>query len=198
MILRCLRCNREWCSRSDDPRRCGKCKSPYWDREKVLDEASVSVESRGVYDSSGREGSKAKIKTRQKGGGGSEVDRDTGERYSGSGVAVEVATGKEEGTGGASQEPELEAVEPELSDEDIPAAEELESTGERSHIPWNTKGTAMLEAILRASKAQEKPEDQPDVPVCGFETFNGEDGENYRCQLPAHGIKVKHGKWLKV
>lgn len=35
-ILRCKRCGREWCSRSENPYRCGKCKTPYWDRERVL------------------------------------------------------------------------------------------------------------------------------------------------------------------
>src|ERR1017187_10033745 len=28
---------------------------------------------------------------------------------------------------------------------------------------------------------------------CGFEAYNDQDGETYRCCLPAHGSKVKHG-----
>jgi hypothetical protein len=28
----CLRCDKAWFSRTLRPRRCGKCKSPYWDR----------------------------------------------------------------------------------------------------------------------------------------------------------------------
>ena len=31
----CVRCGKEWCYRGiGRPVRCGKCKSPYWDREK--------------------------------------------------------------------------------------------------------------------------------------------------------------------
>lgn len=29
-VHRCQRCKRDWESRSKNPRRCGKCKSPYW------------------------------------------------------------------------------------------------------------------------------------------------------------------------
>jgi len=42
------------------------------------------------------------------------------------------------------------------------------------------------------------PEDHPLKPECGFESYNETDGETYRCTLPAHGIKVKHGGWVKV
>lgn len=41
-------------------------------------------------------------------------------------------------------------------------------------------------------------EDVPERPICGFEAFNEQDGENYRCELPAHGQKVKHGNWRKL
>jgi len=35
--LRCKRCKHEWHPRSNHrPVRCGKCKSPYWDREPVM------------------------------------------------------------------------------------------------------------------------------------------------------------------
>jgi len=34
-ILVCKRCGHEWPSKSKKPLRCGKCKSPYWDREKA-------------------------------------------------------------------------------------------------------------------------------------------------------------------
>lgn len=56
----CKRCGKEWVSREERPRRCGKCRSPYWDREKrgkgkrsvVDDETSyvdkVSKELRGA------------------------------------------------------------------------------------------------------------------------------------------------------
>jgi len=37
-----------------------------------------------------------------------------------------------------------------------------------------------------------------DERVCGWETYNDVDGENYRCGLPAHGAKVKHGNWVRV
>lgn len=33
----CKRCNHTWIPRSDNkPRVCSKCKSPYWDKERVL------------------------------------------------------------------------------------------------------------------------------------------------------------------
>ena len=38
----------------------------------------------------------------------------------------------------------------------------------------------------------------PDKPLCGFESWNELDGENYRCMLPVHGPKVKHGCWRKI
>jgi hypothetical protein len=31
-IQTCLRCQAQWCSRTDVPYRCGKCKTPYWDK----------------------------------------------------------------------------------------------------------------------------------------------------------------------
>ncbi len=41
-------------------------------------------------------------------------------------------------------------------------------------------------------------EDRPDKPICGFESYNQDDGEWYSCQLDAHGSKVKHGDWKKL
>lgn len=40
--------------------------------------------------------------------------------------------------------------------------------------------------------------DEPAKPICGAETWNELDGENYRCMLPVHGPKVKHGCWRKI
>lgn len=34
--------------------------------------------------------------------------------------------------------------------------------------------------------------------ICGFEAYNDGDGETYRCGLPKHGSKVKHGNWGKI
>jgi hypothetical protein len=34
--------------------------------------------------------------------------------------------------------------------------------------------------------------------ICGMESFNDGDGEVYRCCLPPHGPKVKHGAWMKL
>jgi hypothetical protein len=39
---------------------------------------------------------------------------------------------------------------------------------------------------------------KPDKPPCGFLAFNDQDGESYRCCLPDHGVKVKHGAWERV
>lgn len=33
--------------------------------------------------------------------------------------------------------------------------------------------------------------------LCGFRSYNGEDGEWYRCGFLEHSDKVKHGKWVK-
>lgn len=44
----CQRCKRNWCFRGEGkPRRCGKCKSPYWDRprEKELLAAAVKAKA---------------------------------------------------------------------------------------------------------------------------------------------------------
>lgn len=40
--------------------------------------------------------------------------------------------------------------------------------------------------------------DEPAKPICGAETWNEQDGENYRCTLAPHGPKVKHGCWRKI
>jgi hypothetical protein len=34
-IIRCCRCEREWCTRLENPYRCGKCGTPYWDKPRV-------------------------------------------------------------------------------------------------------------------------------------------------------------------
>lgn len=47
-ILECCRCGQEWASRSESPYRCGKCKSPYWDRPR---------NNANVEDRSGKTGS---------------------------------------------------------------------------------------------------------------------------------------------
>lgn len=31
-IHHCKRCNNDWSSKSENPKRCGRCKSPYWDK----------------------------------------------------------------------------------------------------------------------------------------------------------------------
>lgn len=36
--VKCKRCAHEWTPRKGEVRRCAKCKSPYWDRERVADE----------------------------------------------------------------------------------------------------------------------------------------------------------------
>lgn len=34
--------------------------------------------------------------------------------------------------------------------------------------------------------------------ICGFKSYNEEDGENYICGMAKHGPKVKHGGWIKA
>jgi hypothetical protein len=36
------------------------------------------------------------------------------------------------------------------------------------------------------------------VRVCGFSAYNESDGETYKCGLPVHPEKVKHGSWVRV
>ncbi len=38
----------------------------------------------------------------------------------------------------------------------------------------------------------------PEVDLCGCQSYNEVDGENYICCMEKHGPKVKHGDWLKV
>jgi len=33
-IHHCKRCNNDWASKSENPKRCGRCKSPYWAKER--------------------------------------------------------------------------------------------------------------------------------------------------------------------
>ena len=40
--------------------------------------------------------------------------------------------------------------------------------------------------------------DAQTVDLCGFVAYNEQDGENYRCCLSRHGVKQKHGGWVKV
>jgi DNA-directed RNA polymerase subunit RPC12/RpoP len=35
-IHKCLRCNHEWASKKEKPIRCAKCKTPYWDKERLI------------------------------------------------------------------------------------------------------------------------------------------------------------------
>ena len=49
-------------------------------------------------------------------------------------------------------------------------------------------------SVRRASEIDEAPEST----VCGFQAFNDQDGDTYRCGLAKHGPRVKHGNWAKV
>jgi len=40
--------------------------------------------------------------------------------------------------------------------------------------------------------------DHTEVDLCGFKSYNQEDGEDYICGKEVHGPKVKHGEWIKV
>lgn len=37
-----------------------------------------------------------------------------------------------------------------------------------------------------------------EVDLCGFESYNETDGENYVCGKEKHGPKVKHGEWIQI
>lgn len=37
-----------------------------------------------------------------------------------------------------------------------------------------------------------------EVDLCGFKSYNEEDGENYVCGKEVHDSKVNHGEWIKV
>jgi len=60
-----------------------------------------------------------------------------------------------------------------------------------------TSGRPETHRQTESNTASESVIDRPDRPICGFEAYNSEDGETYRCELPAHGPKVKHGAWRK-
>jgi hypothetical protein len=70
----------------------------------------------------------------------------------------------------------------------------LEPSGGDRLGPWTTKGTAMLEEILRASE----PPEEPEVLMCPFTEYDTDTGETYRCGREVHGPKVKHTRGEKV
>ena len=39
--LECKRCGHKWLPRKDEVMICPKCKSPYWDRERIIKEESI-------------------------------------------------------------------------------------------------------------------------------------------------------------
>jgi len=43
-IHHCKRCDSDWSSKSENPKRCGRCKSPYWDRERKVRPLTESLE----------------------------------------------------------------------------------------------------------------------------------------------------------
>lgn len=50
-IKDCLRCGRQWTYRGDGrPIRCGQCKSPYWDRERIKEAVDVNGRGAGVIE----------------------------------------------------------------------------------------------------------------------------------------------------
>jgi len=50
-----------------------------------------------------------------------------------------------------------------------------------------------VEDILRGVR-----KNAPEPEYCTHEQYNEVDGEDYRCGLPEHGMKVKHGNWVRV
>lgn len=56
----------------------------------------------------------------------------------------------------------------------------------------------------RESRSSDHCDVEPDdervgiAPICGFQAYNENDGETYRCRLPVHGPKIKHGVWEKI
>jgi hypothetical protein len=76
-IKYCNACGEQWCFRGTGrPLRCGKCKSPYWDREKV---AAIGLKNEGGGEKSvaakSRAGSRSKGRTPVDGGAGSKTGR---------------------------------------------------------------------------------------------------------------------------
>ncbi len=135
----CKRCGESWCFRGDgNPLRCGKCKSPYWDRERV----NANRTNQG----GGRDGSVVYSEGR---------GIDSGDQNRGREIP-------------SVRQQEVGSISPSQSGFDEMLGGDEEAIGE------------------------------PDKPLCGFESWNEQDGENYRCMLPAHGPKVKHGCWRKI
>ena len=158
-IKHCNVCGADWCYRgSGRALRCGKCKSPYWDKERVY----VGV-------ASGEGAKEARVKTGNKedlneinsvGVARLHIDR----------ISPSRNTGGERIASGVSGTTALEASDGNPG-KDIPSkGDTVRFYNERSEVEH----------------------------LCGFESWNEQDGENYRCMLPTHGSKVKHGCWRKV
>lgn len=48
------------------------------------------------------------------------------------------------------------------------------------------------------AKAKAERPDPYEVDLCGFKSYNEEDGEWYVCTKEKHGVKIKHGEWIKI
>lgn len=72
------------------------------------------------------------------------------------------------------------------------------SSGEPEHRSDDRAGIAIYPRPEEVIAQFEEDIDEPDKTLCGFESWNELDGENYRCMLPVHGPKVKHGCWRKI
>lgn len=74
-----------------------------------------------------------------------------------------------------------------------------------AELPLSDRRAVALAALASAGSPK-VVQPEPVAPVvevqageiCGLEAYNDVNGENYRCCLPPHGPKVKHGAWLKL
>lgn len=62
----------------------------------------------------------------------------------------------------------------------------------------NLQPLALAGDIPDSLKPLDNPADYAEVDLCGFQSYNDTDGENYVCGKEKHGPKVKHGDWIKV
>lgn len=60
------------------------------------------------------------------------------------------------------------------------------------------RGNEGGEQLGEGADGDEEAIDRPGKRFCRYESWNEQDGENYRCMLPVHGPKVKHGCWRKL
>ena len=220
-IKTCKRCEKDWCYHGTGrPRRCGKCKSPYWDKERIAGRECVgedrrksalavvipqSAEAPRSLPRANREfdspSDPTKISGVTSGFPANEQDKervngsryDAGRKHVAKGILA-VPSDDHYVAGGARAGDRASRSSVRGSEEfrSGPRPERKESLRNADGAGQEVCGDAGRSPIAGAEVGGPST-----VKTCGFESFNGDDGESYRCGLPVHGPKIKHGAWVK-